>query len=201
ELGAPEWVEGRPSNDAWVNENRVSKGGRVSQAGLPKSSTIRWRHPATASRPSVDTFWYDGGNKPQTPEELYEDKEDLADEGMLFVGDKGKLLCDFRGNKPRLIPQRRHKAFEGSIVAKDYDTTSAEDEWINVLKHGAKNSKGSFEQVAPLAEAVTIAMMALRVPYKRLLWDSATLEFTNSAEATALVRRAQIRAGWEQIIG
>ena len=39
-----------------------------------KASTVRWRHPATANRPSIDTFWYDGGMKPQTPEELYEDK-------------------------------------------------------------------------------------------------------------------------------
>jgi len=201
ELGAPEWVEGRPSNDAWVDDKRVSNGGRVSQAGLPKASTIRWRHPATASRPSIDTFWYDGGMKPQTPEELYEDKEDLADEGMLFIGDTGKILCDFRGNKPRLIPQRRQKAFEGSIVAKDFDTTNAEDEWVNTLKNRRKDSKGSFEQVAPLAEAVTLALVALRVPYKRLVWDSAKLEFTNSADATTLVRRQQMRAGWEQIIG
>ena len=201
ELGAPEWVEGRPSNDAWVDDKRVSNGGRVSQAGLPKASTIRWRHPATASRPSIDTFWYDGGMKPQTPEELFEDKEDLADEGMLFIGDTGKILCDFRGNKPRLIPQRRQKAFEGSIVAKDFDTTNAEDEWVNTLKNRRKDSKGSFEQVAPLAEAVTLALVALRVPYKRLVWDSAKLEFTNSADATTLVRRQQMRAGWEQIIG
>ena len=201
ELGAPEWVEARPSNDAWVDEKRVSNGGRVSQAGLPKASVLRWRHPATAARPSVDTFWYDGGMKPQTPEELYEDKEDLADEGMLFIGDKGKILCDFRANKPRLIPRSRQKAFEGSIVAKDFDTTSAEDEWVNVLKAGTKSSKGSFEQVAPLAEAVTLAVIALRVPYKRLLWDSATLEFTNSADATKLVRRQQTREGWERIIG
>jgi hypothetical protein len=120
---------------------------------------------------------------------------------MLFIGDKGKILCDFRANKPRLIPQARQKAFEGSIVAKDFDTTNAEDEWVNTLKRGAKDSKGSFEQVAPLAEAVTLAVIALRVPYKRLLWDSAKLEFTNSAEATKLVRRQQIRQGWEQIIG
>jgi hypothetical protein len=201
ELGVPEWVEGRPSNDAWVNEKRVSTGGRVSAVGLPKSSTIRWRHPATAARPAVDTFWYDGGMKPQTPEELYEDNEDLADEGMLFIGDKGKILCDFRGNKPRLIPQSRQKAFGSSIVANDYDTTSAEDEWVNALKNKTKNSKGSFEQVAPLAEAVTISLIALRVPYKRLLWDTAALEFTNSADATKLVRRQHTREGWEQIIG
>jgi len=114
---------------------------------------------------------------------------------MLIIGDKGKILCDFRANKPRLIPQARQRAFEGSIVAKDFDTTSAEDEWVNTLKNGTKNSRGSFEEVAPLAEAVTLAVIALRVPYKRLLWDSAKLEFTNSEEATKLVRRQQTRQG------
>src|SRR5215213_4936625 len=197
ELGVPVSVEARPNNDAAVNERGVPKGGVVSQIGLPKASTIRWRHAATATRPAVDTFWYDGGNKPATPEELYEDKEDLADEGMLIVGDKGKILCDFRANKPRLIPASRHKAFEGSVVAKDYDTTNAEDEWVNMLKNNTKTSKGSFEQVAPLAEAVTLAIIALRVPYKRLLWDAGKMEFTNSAEANRLTRREQTRRGWE----
>lgn len=196
-LGVPEWVEGRPNNDAAVNERGISNGGRVSQVGLPKASTVRWRHPATASRPAVDTFWYDGGMKPQTPEELYEDKEDLADEGMLIIGDKGKILCDFRATNPRLIPKARQAAFAGSIVAKDFDTTSAEDEWVNALKAKSKTSKGSFEQVAPLAEAVTLANIALRVPYKRLLWDAAKMEFTNSPEANKLVRREQTRPGWE----
>jgi Oxidoreductase family, C-terminal alpha/beta domain/Oxidoreductase family, NAD-binding Rossmann fold len=199
-LGVPEFVEARPNNEAFVNEHNVSDGGHVSMVAFPRASTVRWRHPATATRPAVDTFWYDGGMKPQTPEELYEDNEDLADEGMLFIGDKGKILCDFRANRPRLIPQSRQRAFEGSIVAQNIDTTSAEDEWINAIKNNTK-SKGSFEQVEPLAEAVTLASIALRVPYKRLLWDSHKMEFTNSPEATALVRREQYRQGWDKIIG
>ncbi len=199
DLGVPEFVEARPNNEAWLNPDNVSRGGRVSQVGFPRASTIRWRHPATTGRPAVDTFWYDGGVKPQTPEELYEDKEDLADEGMLIVGDKGKILCDFRGNRPRLIPQSRQKAFEGSIVAKDFDTTATDDEWINAIRKGTK-SKGSFEQVAALAEAVTLGNIALRVPYKRLLWDAQKMAFTNSAEATKLVRREQYRQGWEPLI-
>jgi hypothetical protein len=197
ELGVPEFVEARPNNEAFVDKKHVSDGGVVSLVGLPKASTVRWRHPATASRPLVDTFWYDGGMKPPTPEELYDDSEDLADEGMLLVGDKGKILCDFRGNKPRLIPQDRQKAFEGFVAAQDIDTTTADDEWVNALKSGGK-SRGSFEQVEPLAEAVTIACIALRVPYKRLLWDSQKMEFTNSEAATKLVRRQQYRQGWEQ---
>ncbi len=198
-LGIPESVEARPNNEAFVNERGVSDGGVVSQVGFPRASTVRWRHPATAGRPSVDTFWYDGGMKPATPEELYDDKEDLASEGMLLVGDKGKILCDFRANKPRLIPHSRQRAFEGSIVAQGFDTTTPEDEWVNALKSGTK-SKGCFEQVEALGEAVTLANIALRVPYKRLLWDIAKMEFTNSAEANKLVRREHYRPGWEQLI-
>ena len=108
-LGIPEFVEARPNNDAFVDANHVSDGGHVSLVAFPKAATVRWRHAATAQRPSVDTFWYDGGMKPQTPEELYEDNEDLAGEGMLLIGDRGKILCDFRGNKPRLIPRSRHR--------------------------------------------------------------------------------------------
>ena len=81
--------------------------------------------------------------KPQTPEEMYEDKLDLADEGMLFIGDKGKILCDFRGNKPRLIPQSRQRAIEGSVVAQNVDTTTSDDEWVNAIKNGTK-SKGQL---------------------------------------------------------
>ena len=161
---------------------------------------MRWRHPATTTRPSVDTFWYDGGMKPQTPEELYEDNEDLADEGMLFIGEKGKILCDFRANKPRLIPQSRQRAFEGSVTVPEIDATSPEDEWVNAIRTKTK-SKGSFEQVAALAEAVTLASIALRVPYKRLLWNAEQMAFTNSPDATRLVRREQYRAGWDTLIG
>jgi hypothetical protein len=50
---------------------------------------VRWRHSATADRPAVDVFWYDGGMKPPTPEEVYEDGDELASEGMLLVGDTG----------------------------------------------------------------------------------------------------------------
>jgi hypothetical protein len=199
-LGVPEFVEARPANDAWVSEKNVSTGGRVSLASLPRASVVRWRHPATPSRPAIDTFWYDGGMKPQTPEETYADGEDLAAEGMLFIGDKGKILCDFRGNVPRLLPRSRQQTFDGSVTVPEFDRTTPEDEWVTAIKNG-KKSKGSFEEVAALAEAVTLANIALRVPYKRLTWNAEKMEFSNSPEANAFVRREHYREGWETLIG
>jgi hypothetical protein len=118
---------------------------------------------------------------------------------MLFIGDNGKILCDFRGNRARLMPMSRQRAFEGSIIAKGFDETTPDEEWENAVKNGTK-SKGRFEEVAALAEAVTLGNIALRVPYKRLRWDAQTMTFTNSPEATALVRRPEYRTGWEALI-
>jgi Oxidoreductase family, C-terminal alpha/beta domain/Oxidoreductase family, NAD-binding Rossmann fold len=195
-LGVPEWVEARPNIDSSISPDHVGVGGLVSHVAFPKASVVRWRHPATSARPSVDVFWYDGGMKPPTPEELYEDNEDLADEGMLFVGERGKILCEFEGNAARLIPKRRQQAFEGSVTLPVLDLTSGEDEWVQAIKNGTK-SKGSFEQAAALSESIMLAGIALRVPFKRLLWDSPSMRFTNADEATALVRRERYRDGWD----
>jgi hypothetical protein len=86
------------------------------------------------------------------------------------------------------------------VVAQDVDATTPDDEWVNAIRAGTK-SRGSFEDVAPLAEAVALAGIALRVPYKRLLWDAQQMTFTNSPEANTYVRRTQYREGWDAIIG
>ena len=143
----------------------------------------RQHHPVAASgdreRPAVDTFWYDGGMKPQTPEELYEDGEDLARRGHADHRGQGKdpVRLPRQAAPPAAEPPAGVRRF-GHFP--EFDATSAEDEWVNAIKDGRK-SKGSFEQVAALAEAVTLAGIALRVPYKRLLWNAPKMEFTNSS--------------------
>lgn len=52
-----------------------------------------------------------------------------------------------------------------------FDTTSPDDEWIGALKRAGK-LEGGFEAVEPLAGAVALAGIALRVPYKRLAWEA-----------------------------
>ena len=41
-----------------------------------------------------------------------ETAEEEEDEGLLFVGDGGKILCGFNGSHPRLIPQSRMDAYK-----------------------------------------------------------------------------------------
>ena len=63
--------------------------------------------------PAFDLFWYDGGMKPFIPEELKEDKRDMPEEGMMFVGDKGKILAGFRGERSRDHSFQAHESLPG----------------------------------------------------------------------------------------
>jgi hypothetical protein len=208
-LGIPEWVETTASHT--VQADLGNRRETPSQVAFPHASSMRWHHPATADRPAVDTFWYDGGMRPQTPDELLVDNQSLEAEGMLFVGEKGKILCDFRGSStPRLIPASRQAAFEGQVEAGEFDRTSAEDEWANAIRKGTK-SNGRFENVAALAYAVSMASIALRQPYKRLHFNLEKMEFSefNAAKkvhvrneaATKLIKRENQRPEWDKLIG
>ena len=63
---------------------------------------MRFKYPARGQRGPVDLVWYDGGMRPTTPEGV----DELASEGMMFVGDKGKILAGFLGSvfqRPGLV--------------------------------------------------------------------------------------------------
>ena len=65
------------------------------------ASMVRFKYPANGSRPPVDLCWYDGGMRPPTPDELINDNKELPQEGMMFVGDKGKILAGFNVQNPQ----------------------------------------------------------------------------------------------------
>ena len=153
------------------------------------------------TRPAVDTFWYDGGMKPQTPDELYADNEDLADEGMLIVGDKGKILCDFRGNAPRLIPRSRQQAFAGSIAVPEFDSDQSRrrvgerhqvgEEVARQLRTGraARRSGDARQHRAPRAlQAAAVG--------RGEAWSSPT-----PPRRTSSCAARRTRTGWDTLIG
>src|SRR5690606_12109972 len=109
ELGPPSSVIARPNRIPFLTEENVSQA-RVSEVAFPLAGTVRFHHPETSSRPAIDLYWYEGGIRPQTPPELRDAGEELEPEGMLFVGDEGKILCAFRGENPRLLHRGMQQA-------------------------------------------------------------------------------------------
>src|SRR5688500_5153461 len=108
DLDAPVWVESRPSH-ACTLRDRVAVTVR-NDYSFPAACQIRFKFAAKGGRPALDLFWYDGSLKPPTPDEWGENKESAA-EGMMLVGDSGKIIAGFHGQSPQIIPEKRMREF------------------------------------------------------------------------------------------
>jgi len=167
-----------------MQQNKVS---------FPRASTIHFKFPARQDMPPLSLYWYDGGLRPPKPPELETDGKDMPREGLLFVGDKGKILAGFSGDNPRLIPQSRMNAFKKppEKLPRPIDEFA---QWLRACK-GGRPSGASFENVYPFAETVCLGSIALRVN-KQLKWNTKKMKFTNSKQANELLHR-KYRQGWQ----
>jgi len=161
---------------------------------FPLSSMIQLTFPEQETLPAFDLFWYDGGMKPFIPEELREDNRDIPEEGMMFVGDKGKILAGFRGENPEIIPARLMQAYEGMKTLPETERERRSNTWAAAIKND-EESPGSFIYAGCVTEAINLAAVALRAKVK-VNYDSETMKITNDEAANVYLTR-EYRAGWE----
>ena len=165
---------------------------------FPRSTIVRYAFPKRDTMPAVNLTWWDGGMMPPRPPELEEGRQmGDSDGGVLFIGDKGKLVAGCYGKSPRLIPDAKMKAFkrpEKTLERVPGGEQGHEKDWIRACKDG-KPSCSNFDFSGPLSEMVLMGNLAVRFPNRRLLWDGEKMEVTNDKEANAAVSR-QYREGW-----
>jgi len=165
----------------------------------PLASIVRYNFAARGDMPAVKFTWYDGGLKPPRPEELEENRpmkivEEEEDEGLLFVGDRGKILCGFNGSHPRLIPQTKMEAYKPPPQALPRSPGN-EREWLDACKGGKVKPGGNFEFSGMVTETLLLGNVAVRAGQK-LNWDRPNLKVLNSETAQKLVAPER-RKGWE----
>jgi len=155
---------------------------------FPLSSLIQIEFPKQKNLPAFDLLWYDGGMKPFIPEELKEDKRDMPDEGMMFVGDQGKILAGFLGQDPEIIPSRRMKAYQGEKELPERERGPRSNTWAASIK-ADKESPGSFKYAGVVTEAINLAAIALRAD-KKVEYDSINMKITKSITGSGLILRS-----------
>ena len=183
----------------------------VNDFSFPTASTIQFEFAPTGELPSLQVFWYDGGIQPRIPE-LDSDPAPVPPGGMLFVGDKGKILS--AGSAPRLITSKGIEPLwrEADAPKRPASAQAAaapgrgNDLWVNAFL-GGEPSPGDFRHAGPISETVCLAAVALRAgriksgvrvypaPVK-LLYDSQSMKITNMPEANKYLTR-DYRPGWE----
>jgi predicted dehydrogenase len=162
------------------------------EESFPKASIMRFNFPARGDLPPVTLTWYDGGLKPELPDGL-EDKRKLSEEGLLFVGDKGSILCGFTGDDPTLIPESKMKNFQAP--PKTLPRSPGHDrEWLEACKGGKSTPGASFEFSDLVTETILLGNVALRTGEK-VLWDKANLKAVKAPSAQACIK-PEYRSGW-----
>jgi hypothetical protein len=160
----------------------------------------------------------DGGIQPERPAELGAN-EIFGDggNGTLFIGTKGKMMCDTYGLNPRLLPLSRNENLQ---VAQKYARVTGGSEghykqWIEaaIAGYGKHEVSSPFEIAGPLTEALLMANLAIRgydiqkeilgeesYPGRsaKLLWDNDAMRITNFDEVNQFVKR-DYREGWKNI--
>jgi hypothetical protein len=116
------------------------------------------------------------------------------DEGLLFVGDRGKILCSFNGGHPKLIPQSRMDAYKQPPPTLPRSPGN-EREWLDAAKGGKVKPGGNFEFSGKVTETLLLGNIATHAGQK-LTWDRANLKVLNADAAQKLVSPER-RRGWE----
>jgi len=198
DLAAPTWVESHPSHVCQVRQQVSSK--VKNDFSFPVASTVRFRFAAKGNRPALDLHWYDGGMRPPTPDELEVDDGEFDDEGMMFVGDQGRILAGFLGEHPRLLPEKKHREFRAKPTESPTSTATTRREkatadWVAAFRGGPRTC-GDFLLAGPISDAFNLAAVSLRMGGGRLRFDAATGTITNLPEANRYLKR-EYRQGWE----
>jgi len=159
----------------------------------PQASILHWNFPARGAMPPVHLTWYDGALKPERPSELEEERQ-LEREGLMFVGERGTILCGFMGERPRLIPASKMNAF--TPPPKTLPRSPGHNrEWLDACKGGKTVPGANFEFEAKVTETILLGNVAQRVG-RKLVWDAAGLRASNVPSADKLIQ-PEYRTGWQ----
>jgi predicted dehydrogenase len=180
ELGHPESVEASSSN---FNDETA-----------PVAAIYYYQFPARGKLPPVKVTWYSSGILPQKPEELEEERLLTGGgNGILFIGDKGKIMCDGWGGTPQLIPQSKMREYKQPPKTIPRIGGDHIWDWVNACKNGTR-ACSDFSYSGPMTEVVLLGNVALRTG-KKIYWDAGKMIATNAPQAEQFIHPAY-HNGW-----
>jgi predicted dehydrogenase len=165
---------------------------KVNNETFPLASIVHYEFPARGDMPPVKLNWFDGGMKPPRPEELEPGRQMTS---VVFIGDKGKLMCGEYGDNPRIIPESKMKEYKRPPqTLPRIEGGHHEKNWVRACK-GGEPACSNFDYSGPFTEAVVMGNLVLRRLDHKLLWDGANMKVTNDDEANKFVKQP-CREGW-----
>ena len=160
----------------------------------PHGCIVYYHYGPRGDKPPVKVTWYDGGLSPERPEGFPED-EKMPGRGVLFVGDKGLMLCGGAGGKPRLLPESRFEGYNGPAPTLPRVKSHHRD-WLDACK-GGRPAGSNFDYATRLTEITLLGVLAVRTGGK-IHWNPADLKAKGMPQADAIIQ-GSYRKGWEVV--
>lgn len=191
-LGMPDNAEGSASFTCEIKDFRSSR--VKNNLTYPHAATLYWEIQVNGKNETINVCWYEGGIRPNTPKSLIRKGKKMPVDGVMFIGEKGTILAGYGYDNPVLLDVKDTEKAVSSIIIPKVELIDQTTEMINAFK-GIKPSRGNFENVQTVAEAICLGNLAIRMS-DRLEWDNDNLKVTNLPEANGFVSRVY-RDGWE----
>jgi predicted dehydrogenase len=162
----------------------------------PQANHITWIFPGSeiTDGNELPVEWFDGDKFPPPDVQkiaLAEPKvPEYPAEASMVIGTEGALLLPHQ-SMPILLPREKFKGVPQTIAKGPTHYHRFVDACL-----GGEPTLSHFTQTGPMAEAIILGTVAIRVPGVELQWDAKHLRITNHPEANHLLRRAY-RKGWE----
>jgi len=109
--------------------------------------------------------------------------KDYPAECSMVVGTEGALLIPL-GYPPQLLPEEKFKG----VKRPDLPPRDHYHHFVDACLGGEK-TESHFAQTGPMAEAILLGTVAIRLPGESLEWNAKALAFANHEPANALLRR------------
>jgi hypothetical protein len=162
----------------------------------PQSDHITWSFPGSemTEGPVLPVEWFDGDKFP--PQEVQNIAlsnprvKEYPAEASMVIGTEGALLLPHQ-EMPILLPREKFVDVPQTIEK----GPTHYHRFVNACL-GGEPTASHFMQTGPMAEAIILGTVAIRVPEAVLQWDAASLQIPNHPKANQLLRRTY-RTGWE----
>lgn len=158
---------------------------------FPQSCVIRWDIPEREGMPPCQIYWYDGAAYPPRDVAELAENEPYPDNGLIVVGDKGKLW-----DGPAWISGEKMEGWQDPPQVIPRCESDHFTEWVTACKGGRAPFSNFVDHAGPLTEMVLLGNLAIKAGVgNRVEWNGRRMRVTNLRELNEYVGR-EYRKGW-----
>ena len=158
----------------------------------PQCDHITWTFPGNRMIEGKELVleWFDGEMLPPAEVQQIAGMEKYPEESAMLIGTEGSLLLPHTSG-PLLFPRDKFKNHPRPKLPPQNHYHHFVDACL-----GGEMTESHFVQTGPMAEAILLGTVAIRVPGKVLEWNAPGMAIANDPSAQRLLRRTY-RDGWQ----